>query len=135
MTQAEEERDNVYPWYEINNMIPSVCKKMDGKGGDLDKCPRTTRAAAIAENDEKTRARSRVSRGFESDLMCFDVMISLDLRQLRQVLVGFSFHLNGNLQISQSFCAWKLGESWYIGVPPWIKVGLVALQRGYKVRD
>jgi len=34
---------------------------MDGKGGDLGKCPRTTRAAAITENDEKNRARSRGS--------------------------------------------------------------------------
>lgn len=97
---------------------------MDGKGGDFGKGPRTTRAAAITENDEKTRARSRGVNVFDG----FFGVVAVEA-----VWVGFSFHPNGNPQISETCCAWKLKVG--TSVPPWIKLCVVALQRGYKVRD
>ena len=69
-------------------MTPSVLQ-MDGKGGDLGKRPRITRAAAIIQNDEKT------GQGVEA------------VEAVEAVWSGFSFHLNG--QISQSYCAWNWG--------------------------
>ena len=74
LTQAEEERDNVYPWYDINNMTPSGLQKMDGRAGDLGKGPRQTRATAITENDEKKPGRGVEAVEVSSSvLMCFDV--------------------------------------------------------------
>ena len=68
--------------------------------------------------------------------MCFDVMISLELWQLRQVLVGFSVASQWQSADFPELPRLEVGvKSWYIDMPPWIKLRVVPLQRGCKVRD
>ena len=63
--------------------------------------------------------------------MC--LIVSLELRQLRQFGPFFvSFQWQDDQQISQLCCAWKMGESWYIGAIMDQVTCFFPLQRGYK---